>query len=220
MITFVDFIQEKLIHNISPMSSGVVFTFGRFNPITIGHEKLIRSVQSMAQERNSDHFIFASKTGPDKGPENPIPYQTKIAFMDQAFPDVNIVDVDKVLNPFHAAYFLRDLGYKRAILACGADRVSEYEAAFSRYISHEDPTKSINMDFDVISVGLRDPDKGDTVQQASASRARSLVAAGDFRNFRQIVPQSLPTTTAMRMFQEVQAGMGITSSSFSSLNKH
>ena len=40
--------------------STAVFAFGRFNPPTIGHQKLIEKVQSMAGQVNGKAYIFLS----------------------------------------------------------------------------------------------------------------------------------------------------------------
>lgn len=206
MISFDQYIEEKLIGNVTPMSTEVIFTFGRFNPPTIGHEKLIRNVQKLAISRHADHFIFASRSGPEKGPENPIPYAEKINLLDAAFPDVQIADIDNAINPFQAAYYLRDLGYKKATLICGEDRKQKYTQAFAAYIQHPDASKAINMEFAVVSAGFRDPDSN-AVEGASATKARQAAAANDFRTFQQMSPQSLPRTTIRRMFELVRAGL-------------
>jgi nicotinamide mononucleotide adenylyltransferase len=53
----------------------VVFTFGRFNPPTVGHEKLITKVASIAKGNN--YRIYASQSSDPK--KNPLDYATKIA---------------------------------------------------------------------------------------------------------------------------------------------
>ena len=58
------------------------FTFGRFNPPTIGHEKLIRAVQKEAG--SADWFIIPSQT--HKKPKDPLPYDYKAETMKKMFP--------------------------------------------------------------------------------------------------------------------------------------
>ena len=66
--------------------------FGRFNPPTTGHEKLINKVASVAG--SSDYRIYPSFT---KNPtKDPLPHALKIAYMRKMFPKYkNNILVDK-----------------------------------------------------------------------------------------------------------------------------
>ena len=72
MKKFID-LQEK--------PSTVAFTFGRFNPPTIGHEKLCDAVR---KANPSDYKIYASHSQNPK--KDPLQYAKKIAYMKQSFP--------------------------------------------------------------------------------------------------------------------------------------
>ena len=58
------------------------FTFGRFNPPTIGHEKLLRTLEKQAA--SNDYLIYPSQTF--KKPNNPLPYDYKVETMKKMFP--------------------------------------------------------------------------------------------------------------------------------------
>ena len=62
------------------------FTFGRFNPPTIGHEKLLRTLEKQAA--SNDYLIYPSQTF--KKPNNPLPYDYKVETMKKMFPWANI----------------------------------------------------------------------------------------------------------------------------------
>ncbi len=51
----------------------MVFSFGRFNPPTVGHEKLLDAVAKVA--RGSKYMVFASQSNDAK--KNPLDYATK-----------------------------------------------------------------------------------------------------------------------------------------------
>ena len=68
----------------------IAFTFGRFNPPTIGHEKLIQKVKSV---NANDHKIYLSRSDPKK---NPLRSQKKLQFMKQMFLD--IVEISKSIQ--------------------------------------------------------------------------------------------------------------------------
>ena len=55
----------------------VVFTFGRFNPPTTGHEKLIQKVAKVA--RGDDFYIFPSHSQNPK--KDPLSFAKKVAYM-------------------------------------------------------------------------------------------------------------------------------------------
>ena len=75
----------------------VVFTFGRFNPPTTGHEKLIQKVASVA---GSNPFrIYPSYSQNQK--KDPLPFALKIAYMRKMFSKYArniIIDFSKQLS--------------------------------------------------------------------------------------------------------------------------
>ena len=56
--------------------SKAVFTFGRMNPPTIGHEKLVNKVRAVARAHKGDPLIYLSHT--HKLPKDPLEYNDKI----------------------------------------------------------------------------------------------------------------------------------------------
>ena len=66
-------------------SEGIVIVFGRLNPPTIGHQKLLQCAQRVAKRTNGDLKIYPSRTQDPK--KNPLDPGMKINFMKQMFPD-------------------------------------------------------------------------------------------------------------------------------------
>ena len=62
----------------------VVFTFGRFNPPTVGHEVLIKAVESVARAKGGDYLIFPSHSQDAR--KNPLTQSEKIKYMKKMFP--------------------------------------------------------------------------------------------------------------------------------------
>ena len=62
-------------------SNTMVFAFGRFNPPTTGHEKLIKKVASVAG--SNPYRIYPSHTQNPK--KDPLPQALKIAYMRKMF---------------------------------------------------------------------------------------------------------------------------------------
>ena len=71
----------KKFRELTEAKETVVFAFGRFNPPTTGHEKLIEKVISIAG--SNDYFIFPSHTQNPK--KDPLPQALKIAYMRKMF---------------------------------------------------------------------------------------------------------------------------------------
>ena len=54
----------------------VVFSYGRFNPYTIGHELLVNRVKDIAKSVSADHIIALSKSKDSKN--NPLSIDKKL----------------------------------------------------------------------------------------------------------------------------------------------
>lgn len=154
----------------------VVFAFGRLNPPTRGHEKLINKVISIASEKGADHYIFASQTNDPK--KNPLPWEEKIEFMQKLFPHANIAAAREVKSPYHALDWFDKKGYTDIIFVVGADRVAEF-AKMKTYTVDQ----GIFNSFAIESAGDRDPDS-EGVSGMSATKAREAAANSNIAKFR------------------------------------
>jgi hypothetical protein len=171
-----------------------VAAFGRMNPPTIGHEKLVDKVKSF----EGDHYIFLSQTVKPK--DNPLPFDVKLEFAKKFFPGVN-VGHPSVRTPIQMLQMLEKLGYTDVIYVAGSDRVASFEKLFNDYNGKEYNFNSITVE----NAGERDPD-ADGAEGMSASKMRAAAAAGDFEAFAQGVPTP---ALAQKMYDAVRTGMGI-----------
>ena len=173
-----------------------VFTFGRFNPPTRGHAKLVAAVERIAKEMNADPFVFVSRNH-DRN-KNPLTYQDKLVFIRKLFPDTNLIDNDQIKNPFNASGYLGShLKYTNIVLVAGSDRVKDYEKSFAN------PDKYFDS-FRVISAGERDPDSDDIIGM-SGTKARSAAARNDLGAFR--AATGWQGEFALELMRAVQRGM-------------
>lgn len=182
------------------------FTFGRFNPPTIGHEKLLDKVKSVAG--SSDYFIYASqKTDPKK---DPLDYTVKVKFMRKMFPRHarNIILDKGVKNVFDILVQLYDKGYTKVSMVVGSDRVREFDAIANKYNNVKARHGFYNFDggVTIISAGHRDPD-AEGVEGMSASKMREAVTNSDFQTFTKGLPSGFKG--AQELFNAVRAGMGL-----------
>lgn len=177
-------------------AKAAVFTFGRFNPPTKGHAKLIATVERIAKEINADPFVFMSRSHDQN--KNPLTYQDKLIFIRKFFPDTNIIDNDEIKNPFHAAGYLGShLKYTDIVLVAGNDRVGEYEKRFTN------PDKYFDS-FRVVSAGERDPDSDDIIGM-SGTKARAAAAKNDLGSFR--AATGWEGGLSLELMRAVQRGM-------------
>ena len=184
-----------------------VFTFGRFNPPTTGHEKLMEAVAKQAKKNpGAPYYIFASHS--ENAKKDPLPYTKKIAYMKKMFPKHarNIV-VDKARNVFEIAVSLHNKGHKSIVMVVGSDRVSEFESLLNKYNGVEARHGYYGFDnIEVVSAGERDPD-AEGVTGMSASKMRAAAAANDFDSFKLGLPKGFGQ--GMSLFKDVRKFMGI-----------
>ena len=171
-----------------------VAAFGRMNPPTIGHEKLVEKVKSF----EGDHYIFLSQTVKPK--DNPLPFDVKLEFAKKFFPGVN-VGHPSVRTPIQMLQMLEKLGYTDIIYVAGSDRVASFDKLFNDYNGKEYNFNSITVE----NAGERDPD-ADGAEGMSASKMRAAAASGDYEAFAQGVPKP---DLAQKMYDAVRTGMGV-----------
>ena len=185
-----------------------VFTFGRFNPPTTGHEKLIEAVaKQQSKNAGSKMYVYASQSNDPK--KNPLPYAKKIAYMRKMFKKYakNIV-TGKPRTAIEVAVELHNKGHRAIVMVVGSDRVTEFETLLNEYNGVEGKRHGY-YGFDniqVVSAGERDPD-AEGVEGMSASKMRQAAADGDFQSFEMGVPSSF--SQRKELYRDVRKGMGM-----------
>lgn len=184
----------------------ITFTFGRFNPPTVGHEKLIEKVHSVSK---GAYRIYASQSSDAK--KNPLSYTDKIKFMRKMFPRHarNIIADTKIKTAFDALDSLYEQGYRQVTFVVGSDRVDEFESTLNKY-NGEKRTDGGFYNFEggvqVVSAGERDPD-ADDVSGMSASKMRAAAKDNNFELFAKGLPSGF--REAQKLFNAVRSGMGL-----------
>ncbi len=204
-------LQEE-VRLVEAPTKGVVFMFGRFNPPTLGHEKMVkRAVQVAKRAGIREVRLYPSFTQDRK--KNPLPHREKVKWLSKFFKGVKVINSTDARTPFAAARQISDQGFKRVIMVTGGDRAKEFQSQISKYIKHKDPDKSFEFDeFSVVSAGQRDPDAEDA-SGMSASKLRALAAAGDFDSFSKGLPSLATESDAGKLFDAIRRGMNLKESS-------
>jgi len=176
--------------------------FGRFNPPTTGHEKLLNQVAKSSDE--DDYIIVPSRSQDAK--KNPLDADSKVGVMRQMFPKHS----EKIVNdPANRTIFdvlkkAHNDGYAGVRVVGGADRQKEFDKLVNNYNG-----KLYKFDkVEVVSAGDRDPD-ADDVTGMSASKQRKAAAEGDLKSFMKGVPSSMEKKAAEELYKNIRKAMNI-----------
>ena len=180
----------------------LTIAFGRFNPPTTGHEKLLDTVASSSDD--GDYVIVPSRSQDKK--KNPLDADSKVSVMRAMFPNHS----EKIVNdPANRTIFdvlkkAHNDGYANVRMVVGSDRQKEFDKLTNNY-------NGLKYDFEKVEVrsaGDRDPD-GDGVEGMSASKQRKYAAENDFDNFLKGVPTAMNKKMAKDLFNNIRTGMNI-----------
>jgi hypothetical protein len=176
--------------------------FGRFNPPTKGHEKLLKAAKKASV--GGELKVYPSRTQDPK--KNPLDPDMKISYMKKMFPDFkeNIINDDEMRSIFNVLIAANEEGYSNVNIVVGSDRQSEFENLAQKY-------NGDLYEFDlirVISAGVRDAD-AEGVEGMSASKMRKAVLDNDFESFRRGTPKTLDDGDTQSLFDAVRQGMSV-----------
>jgi len=195
MKTFNKFLTEA-------KDKGAVFSFGRFNPPTTGHAKLVDKLKQ--ESAGYTPLIFTSHSTDTK--KNPLTHKDKIKFLRKFFGRI-IVD-SQTRTVFEIAVELHKQKYNKIKMVVGSDRIREFEMLLKKYNGVK--ARHGYYKFDdilVVSAGERDPDADDT-SGMSASKLRGLAQDGRYDEFAEGVP-TRNKKDKESLYKAVRKGMGI-----------
>jgi len=192
MITFKKFVREG-------KEKTAVFSFGRMNPPTSGHGKLIKKVMSVAKKEKGVPMIYPSKTEDNK--KNPLTYKTKVKVLQDVFGDIVNTTTD-IRTPFDVLGYLDNQKFSKVVFVVGSDRVVEFKKNMSKFVDSDlDNIK----DFSVVSAGDRDPD-AEGIKGISGSKMREYVKKDKFKKFAAGL-MTKNSNLAKKVFKELQKRM-------------
>jgi hypothetical protein len=178
----------------------VCFTFGRFNPPTVGHKAMIQNLIGMADAAGADAYVFPSKT--QDAEKNPLLAGEKVHILKSMFPDPSVVriihpEVRGTSNIPAVLRSLRDAGYESITMVVGSDRVPDFAGKFGGV--------------DVVSGGIRDMDSDELagLETVSASKVRAAALAGNTNTFRKAMNNSLNTSAKNALMGLIKTRMSV-----------
>jgi len=185
--------------------STAVFAFGRFNPPTIGHQKLIETVLQTAEKANGKAYLFLSHKQNNK--TDPLNFAEKQAYIQQFYPKLAVGDAG-ANTIIKALQKIQSEGRTRIIMVAGSDRVEEFKKLLNQYNGKPDKQGNDLYKFDsidVVNAGQRDPD-AEGVSGASASKARELANKGQWHEFSKI---AMGGDESKLVYNKIQDALGV-----------
>ena len=197
---FKDFLREQ-------KEKHAVLAFGRMNPITSGHEKLVQKVKDVADSVGGSHHVVLSHSQDPK--KNPLTAAQKVKHAKRAFPGTNFTAANKDAPTFfdHAEK-LHKQGVTHLHMVGGSDRTDEYHRLLHKYNGTHAGARFNFKKITVHSAGERDPDAEGTTG-ISASKMRDHATKGNFKEFKKGTPSSMSHEHAQHMYNDVRKGMNL-----------
>lgn len=185
----------------------VYFTFGRMNPPTIGHGKLLDKLATKAGKMSYRVYLSQSQDSQ----KNPLAYVDKVKFARKMFPrSARSIILDKSIKTvFDAMSSIYNEGFVNVTMVVGDDRLNEFDVLLNKYNGVKGRHGFYKFrKVSVISAGQRDPD-AEGAEGASATKQREAAAANDFTTFSQGLPKAVSNADAKKIFNSVRKGLGL-----------
>jgi cytidyltransferase-like protein len=202
MKSFLDILQEE--------KSGEkhhVFTFGRMNPPTTGHLKLIDKVKEVAKQHNATHTVVTSHSQDAK--KNPLSAAQKVKHLKRYSPGTHFEASSKTHPTFlHHAAELHKKGVTHLHMVVGSDRTKEMKEKLHKYNGPHEGALYHFKKIHVHSAGERDPDAEGTTGM-SGTKMREHAKNKDVKSFKQGVPHHVSDTHTKELMHDTRKGMGL-----------
>jgi hypothetical protein len=183
------------------------FVWGRMNPPTAGHEKLLDFLKAKAGRNPFRIYLTQS----EDNSKNPIPFTDKVKFARKGFPQYGrqIMMNKKLKTIFDAMTSFYNEGFKRIVIVAGNDRVRQYEILLNKYNGVKGKHGFYNFEkINVLDAGKRDPESTG-VEGVSGTKLRGYAENGDFTKFAQYMPKRLSNADSKSVYNAVRKGLGL-----------
>ena len=196
-------LKELLSKNVG-RKQPVVFAFGRLNPPTQGHQKLIDRVITMAKRVKGLPVLYVSASQDKK--KNPLKVKQKLDYLKKVYPrGIKLLPATNKERTFMEILKNNfDKKYTDVYMIAGSDRVAEFKRLISKYNGKDYNFDTVN----VVSAGERDPD-AEGVSGISASKMREFATKNDYKNFRSNLMTGTKEKDAMKLFKDLKNQMGV-----------
>lgn len=184
-----------------------VFTYGRNNPPTVGHEKLFDKTMEVAKEHATKAHIFTSHSQDSK--KNPLSAEHKVQLIKHAYPKAHVAASSKEMpSMLHIAKHLHKQGHQHLVMVAGSDRVKEYEEKLHQYNGTHEKAMYNFKSIKVVSAGHRDPD-AEGAEGMSGTKLRSHAIAGNKEKFKSGLMSKLSDAHKEKVYNHVRKAMNV-----------
>lgn len=185
------------------MNQHVYITFGRFQPPTIGHEVLFKTMLTQATRTHSDVAVFVSQT---QDPQNPLSHSERVSAIRKTVPGV-LIGPKQYRTPAEALDWAEDMGYTRITLMVGSDRLENFIRMTKSWQQYGNDPSRRKLSVNVTSLprtGSMDASK------VSGTVARKYAQRGDLKNFKKILISGAATDDRMarQLLRSIQQRVG------------
>ena len=185
-----------------------VFSFGRLNPPTTGHQKLLQKIIQTAKQQAGYACLYVSHSQDSK--KNPLTAKQKVAYIKKMFPkearQIEVKEDTGIRNAIDAATALHGY-YENLVMVVGSDRVRDFKTLLNKYNDVESKHGYYKYNnIQIVSAGERDPDS-EGVAGMSASKMRAAAASGDYESFSLGLPSGFEGGKGL--FKDIRLGMNI-----------
>ncbi len=175
----------------------IVFTFGRMNPPTRGHERLVTTVVETARATGAEHVVYLSQT--HRAPTDPLEWSFKRRVCEAAFPGVNLSKDLSIRNPYIALESLKE-DFDTITMVVGSDQVAEFEKRFMPVAEHW------GINFNVISAGERIAESRG-IAGLSATKMREWALQGKKEKFLEGLPKAINSNVKELVYNNTRRGL-------------
>ena len=185
-----------------------VFSFGRLNPPTVGHQKLLQKIIQTAKQQAGYACIYVSHSQDSK--RNPLSAKQKVAYVKKMFPkearQIEIKEDSNIRNAIDVATNFYEK-YDNLVMVVGSDRVKDFKNLLNKYNGVQSTHGFYKYNnIQIVSAGERDPD-AEGVAGMSASKMRAAAASGDYESFSLGLPSNF--NDGKGLFKDIRLGMNI-----------
>ena len=164
-------------------STTLVCAFGDFDPPTSAHELMVKTVNRLSEQKNTDHVIYASTK------DSLIQEEKKEHYLKLMFPKTNF----KSVNESKINNLLEDLGkkYKKIVIVTGSEQVEKLKKLVKE-----------NTSIQIIPITEKNPD-------ANFAKMKQLATKGLYEEFKKKLPSNIRELDGRRLMNDVRMGLGL-----------
>jgi len=201
MKSFLELVEEK------EEGKHAVMAFGRMNPPTTGHMKVVDKVKEVAHKVGGEHHVVVSHSQDSK--KNPLSGDDKVKHLKRFSPDTHFEKSSKEHPTFlHHAAELHKKGVTHLHMVAGSDRVKEYKEKLHKYNGTHKGALYHFKKITVHSSGERDPD-AEGEKGMSGTKMREHAKNNDIHSFKKGVPSHVSDKHAKELMHDTRKGMGL-----------